>query len=153
MMDAYIEANGLSGELTTVLSDEGLMIRILETALFPSGSADLNEGSRTLARQIAAMLIPITQQVTISGHTDDRPINTRDYPSNWELSSRRAVNFTRLILAEGSANETNPLSPRRFRAVGWSEYHPVRSNETPEGREANRRVEVLVMRNYPVIVP
>ncbi|MCL1918813.1 MAG: OmpA family protein [Peptococcaceae bacterium] len=147
-MDAYIEANGLENQLTTELSEDGLMIRIKETVLFPPGSADLNEHSRILASQIAAMLIPISQQVTISGHTDNSPINTREFPSNWELSSRRAVNFARLILNEGSLHPERPLLPQRFRAVGWSEYHPVQTNETAEGRDANRRVEVLIMRSY-----
>ncbi|MCL1791676.1 MAG: OmpA family protein [Peptococcaceae bacterium] len=147
-MDAYIEFNGLATQLTTELSKEGLMIRIKETALFPPGSANLNENSRNLATQIAAMLIPVSQYVTVSGHTDNTPINTREFPSNWELSSLRAINFTHLILQEGSLYSENPLSPERFRTVGWGEYHPVQANDTAEGRDANRRVEVLIMRSY-----
>ncbi|MDR1701658.1 MAG: OmpA family protein [Sporomusaceae bacterium] len=148
-LDAFIAANGLAQYLSTALTDEGLMIRIRETALFPSGSADLNQESRYLVEQLAEMLMPLTQQVTISGHTDNVPINTRTFPSNWELSSSRAVNFTRLTLLLGNTGDT-PLLPARFRAIGYGEYRPIEPNDTPEGRAANRRVEVFVLRNYRI---
>ena len=142
-LDQYIADNGLGGDLTTTLTDDGLVIRIQDTALFPSGSADLRPESRRFGTHIAKILTPLTQKVTVSGHTDNLPINTRDFPSNWELSSRRAVNFMRFLLAE----ETG-LRPERFSATGYGEYRPVAGNNTNEGRSANRRVEVFIQRNY-----
>ena len=148
-LDSFIVDQGLDALLSIQLTDEGLMIRIKETALFPSGSSTLNPGARVLAEQIARMLVPLTQQVTISGHTDNVPINTFLFPSNWELSSSRAVNFMRLVLSMGGthANGAPLLAPQRFRAVGFGEFRPVETNATEEGRAANRRVEVFIMRN------
>ncbi|WP_371367898.1 Motility protein B [Sporomusa rhizae] len=142
-MDKYIADNGLGGDLTTSLTDDGLMIRIKDTALFPSGSAELRPESRRFAVEIAKLITPLTQKVTVSGHTDNMPINTRDFPTNWELSSRRAVNFMKFLLAQ----ETK-LAPERFSATGYGEYRPVAGNNTNEGRAANRRVEVFIQRNY-----
>lgn len=142
-LDKYITENGLVGDLSTALTDDGLMIRIKDTALFPSGSAELRPESRRFGQQIGKLLTPLTQKVTVSGHTDNMPINTRDFPSNWELSSRRAVNFMRFLLAQDQA-----LKPERFSATGYGEYRPVVGNTTNEGRAANRRVEVLIQRNY-----
>ncbi|HWR41808.1 flagellar motor protein MotB [Sporomusa sp.] len=143
MLDKYIADNGLGGDLSTSLTDDGLMIRIQDTALFPSGSADLRPESRRFGTQIAKLLSPLTQKVTVSGHTDTVPINTRDFPSNWELSSRRAVNFMRFLMSQ----ETG-LRPERFSATGYGEYRPVVGNNTSEGRAMNRRVEVFIQRNY-----
>ncbi len=143
MLDKYIVDNGLSGDLSTTLTDDGLMIRIQDTALFPSGSAELRAESRRFGTQIAKLLSPLTQKVTVSGHTDTVPINSREFPSNWELSSRRAVNFMRFLMAQ----ETG-LRPERFSATGYGEYRPMAGNDTVEGRAANRRVEVFIQRNY-----
>lgn len=143
MLDKYIGDNGLSGDLSTALTDDGLMIRIQDTALFPSGSAELRAESRRFGTQIAQLLSPLTQKVTVSGHTDTVPINTRQFPSNWELSSQRAVNFMRFLMVQEPG-----LRPERFSATGYGEYRPVASNDTAEGRSANRRVEVFIQRNY-----
>jgi chemotaxis protein MotB len=70
-------------------------------------------------------------------------INSAEFPSNWELSSRRGVNFMRFLLAQDAG-----LKPERFSATGYGEYRPIANNNTEEGRSANRRVEVLIQRNY-----
>lgn len=142
-LDKYIADNGLGNDLTTVLTDDGLLIRIKDTALFPSGSATLRPESRRFGEQIAKLLTPLTQKVTVSGHTDNMPINTGEFPSNWELSSRRSVNFMRFLLAQDTG-----LKPERFSATGCGEYQPIAINDSEAGRAANRRVEVLIQRNY-----
>ena len=142
-LDKYIADNGLGNDLVTLLTDDGLMIRIKDTALFPSGSATLRPESRRFGEQIAKLLTPLTQKVTVSGHTDIMPINTGEFPSNWELSSRRGVNFMRFLLAQDTG-----LKAERFSATGYGEYRPIANNTTEEGRAANRRVEVLIQRNY-----
>jgi len=143
MMDQYIADNGLGGDLSTVLIDDGMMIRIKDNALFPSGSAELRPEARRLGIQLAKLLIPLTQKITVSGHTDNVPINTWEFPSNWELSSRRAVNCMRFILAQEAR-----LRPDCFNASGFGEYQPISSNDTAEGRAINRRVEVFIHRSY-----
>ncbi|BBB92289.1 MAG TPA: flagellar motor protein MotB [Methylomusa anaerophila] len=142
-LDRYIGDNGLGGVLTTQLTEEGLLIRIRDTALFPSGSADLRPESLRLGAEIAKMLLPISQKISVSGHTDNVPINTFEFPSNWELSSKRAVNFMKFLLAQEPT-----LKSERFSATGYGEYRPIVTNDTEEGRSTNRRVEVFVQRNY-----
>ncbi|HWQ62378.1 MAG TPA: flagellar motor protein MotB [Negativicutes bacterium] len=142
-LDKFIEENNLTGAFGTSLTDDGLMVRIKDSALFASGQADLLPASRAYAGTIATMLAALSQRVVISGHTDNMPINTYEFPTNWDLSSKRAVNFMKFLLAQDSK-----LQPARFSAVGHGEYRPAAANTTEEGRAQNRRVEVLIVRKY-----
>lgn len=144
MLDEYIAQNNLEQDLSTVIGADGLAVRIKDTALFPSGSAEMLPSSRRFAAMMAKMLKPLPQQVVISGHTDNVPINTPAFPSNWDLSAKRALNFMKFLLAQ------EELRPELFSAIGYGEFHPVASNETAEGRAKNRRVEVLIIRTYKV---
>ena len=141
-LDEYIKQNNMEGELSTQLEEEGLMIRIKEKALFPSGSAELVAESQRIGPLVAGLLASIPERVLISGHTDNVPINTAQYPSNWELSSSRALTFMKFLL---SLNDT--LNPARFSAIGYSEYRPIATNDTEEGKQQNRRVEILIARS------
>lgn len=142
-LDAYIATNNLKAQLETEMTDEGLVLIIKDTLFFRSGSASMIPQSEPIAASIATMLTTIDQKVVVSGHTDNVPINTSEFPSNWDLSSKRAVNFMRYILQREPS-----LQPDRFSAVGYGEYQPVAINTTEEGRQRNRRVELLIMRNY-----
>ncbi len=141
-LDNYIKSNGMGGDLTTAMTEDGLIVRIKDKALYASGSAVPLAESRQLADKIAKMLTLLPQKVIISGHTDNVPINTAEFPSNWDLSSKRAITFMKLLLADGN------LQPERFSAIGYGEYRPAAANDTSEGRAQNRRVEILIMRNY-----
>lgn len=141
-LDGYIAQNHLSG-IEAVMTDQGLVVRIKDSALFSSGSAELIPESRQFAIQTAKMLALLPQRVIISGHTDNVPINNAEFPTNWDLSSKRALNFMKFLLAQDSS-----LKPERFSATGYSEYRSLEENTTPEGRAKNRRVEVLILRNY-----
>ncbi|NNV02314.1 MULTISPECIES: flagellar motor protein MotB [Bacillales] len=140
-MEAYIISNKLGDKLQTQMTEEGLLITILDNALFDSGKADLKPEARKLATELAAMLVPHPKKVTVTGHTDNVPIHRPEFPSNWDLSVKRAVNFLKVLL------ENKQLDPRKFSATGMGEYHPVASNDTPEGRAKNRRVEVAILRD------
>lgn len=140
-LDEYIKQNNMEGELSTQLEEEGLMIRIKEKALFPSGSAELVPESQRIGPLVAGLLANIPERVLISGHTDNVPINTEQYPSNWELSSSRALTFMKFLLSLNSK-----LNPARFSAIGYSEYRPIATNDTEEGKQQNRRVEILIAR-------
>lgn len=142
-LDHYIQENHLGGELHTTLMEDGLMIRIKERALFPSGSADLVNEAQLIGPVVAGLLSAIPERVIISGHTDNVPIATAQYPSNWELSSARAMTFMKYLLSVNSS-----LDPARFSAIGYSEYRPVAKNDTEEGRQQNRRVEIMIARSY-----
>jgi chemotaxis protein MotB len=142
-LDSYIQQNNLTGDLNTMLTGDGLMLRIRDSALFPSGNAELLPEARRLAGEIAKLLLAVPQKVTIAGHTDTVPINTAEFPSNWELSSKRALNFMRFILSQQTQ-----LDPARFNATGYGEHRPVSPNISDDGRAKNRRVEVLILRQY-----
>lgn len=142
-MQEYIEQNNLDEQLSTQLAEEGLMIRIKERALFPSGSAQLVGQAKSIVPVVSGLLASVPERVVISGHTDNVPINTPQYPSNWELSSSRALNLMKALLA---AN--NGLNPARFSAIGYSEYRPIADNKTEAGKAQNRRVEIFIARNY-----
>lgn len=141
-LEEYIRENNLQDELSTELQEEGLMIRIKEKALFPSGSADLVPESERIGPIVAGLLAEVPERVLISGHTDTDPINTAQFPSNWELSSARAMTFMKYLL---SINQN--LNPARFSAIGYGEYRPIAMNDTPENKQLNRRVEVLIARS------
>lgn len=143
VLDKYIMENNLTGDLQTVMTEDGLVIRIRDTALFPSGSADIASGARRFGTEIAKMLVPLNQKIIISGHTDNIPINTSEFPSNWDLSAKRAVNFMKFLLSQ-----QEKLQPNRFSAVGYGEFRPIAPNSVEDGRGKNRRVEVLVARNF-----
>lgn len=141
-IDKYVQQNNLGPHLSTSFDEEGLHITIGEIALFPSGSAEVLPDARKIANEIAKMLVSFPQKVTVAGHTDNEPINTRDYPSNWDLSTKRSLNFMKLML------ENKQLNPAKYNATGYGEFRPAASNLTPEGRQQNRRVEVVIQRIY-----
>jgi chemotaxis protein MotB len=89
------------------------------------------------------MLNTINQKVIIGGHTDNSRISTPEFPSNWDLSSKRSVNFMKYLFQREPT-----LRPERFSAVGYGEYQPLVPNYTDEGRQRNRRVEIMILRNY-----
>lgn len=141
-LEQYIKENNLQDQVSTELSEEGLMIRLKEKALFASGSAELQEQADQIVPVIAGLLASLPERVTISGHTDNMPISTAQFPSNWELSSARAVSLMRGLMGVQPS-----LNPARFSALGYSEYRPIASNDTEEGRAQNRRVEVFIARS------
>jgi len=141
-LDQYIAAENLSSVLETQLSEEGLVIRIRETVLFPSGSATLLPESKKVASDISKMIETLPQKIVISGHTDNVPINNSEFQSNWDLGTRRSVNFLKLMF-----NINTKLRPERFIVAGQSEYNPIADNTTEGGRAKNRRVEILILRS------
>ncbi|KIL34540.1 flagellar motor protein MotB [Cohnella kolymensis] len=142
-LDRYIQKNGLSSQLQTELNTSELLITIRDNALFASGSAGIKTESQKLAAAIGEMLQGYPDyDILVTGHTDDQPINTKEFPSNWELSSKRAINFMKILL------ENDAFDPKRFSATGYGEFRPVDTSGTNLGRAKNRRVEVSVLRKY-----
>ncbi|MBP2655293.1 MAG: motB, partial [Firmicutes bacterium] len=98
---------------------------------------------RVFAAEIAKLLVPLPQRVVVTGHTDNVPINTPEFPTNWDLSAKRALNFMKFLLAQ----DTN-LKPERFSSTGLGEYHPLASNTSEGERAKNRRVEIMIQRAH-----
>lgn len=124
---------------------KGVVIDINASALFEQGEAALQRGAIRILTAVAKVLEPGTEGVEVEGHTDDIPIFTPQFPSNWELSAARASSVVRLFIEQGVAAE-------RLRAVGLASYSPIGTNETPEGRARNRRVTITIVAP-PVEVP
>jgi len=142
-LDNYIKQNGLTNDLDTKLNQSQLMVTISDKALFPSGEAEVKPDARKLATAISDMLEQFPDyEVIVSGHTDNVPISNKEYPSNWDLSSARALNFMKILMLN------TQLDPQKFSAIGYGEYHPVSTNDSAVGRAQNRRVEVSIIRKY-----
>jgi chemotaxis protein MotB len=141
MADEVREALGgliQSGSVRVRESDFWLEVEVETDILFPVGVAELSEtAGRKLAR-LAEVLQPFPNLIRVEGHTDNVPISTRRFPSNWELSAARAASVVRLFQQGG-------VAPERLGAIGMGEYHPVADNDTPEGRNRNRRVVVVIL--------
>jgi chemotaxis protein MotB len=139
-MDEYIDENGLSMQLETNMTEEDMLkIIIRDYALFDSGSASVKPEAQKLALDIADMLSQYPgYNVEVAGHTDNVPMNSPEFDSNWDLSAKRALNFMKYIIAVDNVNQA------RFRTIGYGEYLPIATNNTEEGRSKNRRVEVNI---------
>ncbi|MDR3627331.1 MAG: OmpA family protein [Ignavibacteriaceae bacterium] len=121
-------------------NERGVTIHILDDILFPSGSSELATYSVTILNRLAGILKELPNDIRIEGHTDNVPINTASFPSNWHLSVARALNTAYyLINSEG-------LNPEKVSIVGNSEYKPISTNETMEGRASNRRVDIVIIK-------
>jgi chemotaxis protein MotB len=118
---------------------DGFIISLAGNALFDSGKADLRPDGLLLLDALAQGLQPLANEVRIEGHTDNIPITTALYPSNWELSSARATNVARYLGEHGN------VAPTRLIAAGFGENRPVAPNETRDGRARNRRVDIVVL--------
>jgi chemotaxis protein MotB len=118
---------------------DGLVISLREAGFFGSGSANPRPETLPTLRQIAASLGRTPYDLRIEGHTDNFPIHTAEFDSNWELSAARATHIARIFL------DLKAMPPDRLSAAGYAEYHPVASNETEGGRAENRRVDLVVL--------
>ncbi len=117
-----------------------VIIRIRESGSFGSGSAYIKPEFRPVAAKIAKILVRNVGKIRVVGHTDNIPIDTEYFPSNWELSAGRAASVVRELL------KNKNLSPDRFEIAGMADVSPVASNATSDGRAKNRRVEIMIMR-------
>jgi chemotaxis protein MotB len=120
------------------MGHDGLVISLREAGFFNSGSATPHPETLATMRQVALTLSKTPYDLRIEGHTDNIPIRTAEFDSNWELSTARATGIARILLG------LNAMPPNRLSAAGYAEFHPVASNETPEGRAENRRVDLVV---------
>jgi chemotaxis protein MotB len=127
------------GSVTTRIEPEGIVISLHEAGFFDLGSAHVRTGAVALLTAMAQTLPDAPLRV--EGHTDNLPIHTEQYASNWELSTARASMIARILLERGS------MHPANVSAAGYAEFHPVASNATEVGRSQNRRVDIILLRS------
>ena len=140
----YLVQNDMEAQVELQLEQQGLVIRFKDNVLFDPGRAVIKSDSYPILNFLGELLSTedlINEEIRVEGHTDNVPINTALYPSNWELSTHRATNVVRYFI------ENAGFSPLRLSAAGYSEYHPIATNDTPEGRSANRRVDIVVIKD------
>jgi chemotaxis protein MotB len=140
-LDAYAASHGFKKSVQTSIEKRGLVIRVLtDDLLFASGKASLDARADSLLSEIGALLnVDETHPIDVEGNTDDVPIHSALFPSNWELSTARASTVVRFLIA-------NNVSPRRLTATGNADQRPVASDATATGRARNRRVEIVLRR-------
>ena len=135
-MKALPEADGLEAEY----SSKGIKLTLNDELLFRSGSARITPQGEDLLRRIGEILQPMKRSIRVEGHTDDRPIATRRYPSNWDLSAARAIEVVKFF------NQNIGIAPRLLSAAGYGSLKPKKANDSEANRAANRRVEIVLGR-------
>jgi chemotaxis protein MotB len=140
-IDAYAKEHGLQDKLQTDIVRRGLVIRLLtDHVLFASGSAQLAPPSTGLLTTLARLLVAeVRHPIVVEGHTDNRPISSSQFPTNWELSTSRATQVVRFFIRQH-------VAARRLQAAGLAAQRPVASNSNDAGRSRNRRVEIVLVR-------
>lgn len=139
-LDKLIDRYHYNNSIRLEENARGVTIHILDDVLFSSGSANLTDGSLTVLHRLAVLLKELPNDIRVEGHTDDVPISTSQFPSNWHLSVSRALNTAYYLI------NTEGLVPEKVSIVGYSEYKPIASNDTPEGRASNRRVDIVIIK-------
>ncbi len=130
----------LSDNLIVYEQERGLVISFKDTMLFASGSDELTPRAREIIGQIGGALLKLPNFIRVEGHTDNRPINTRKFPSNWELSVLRASNVVHVL------NENARIPAERLSIIGYGENRPLVANDSDEGRAMNRRVDIVILK-------
>jgi len=125
--------------ITITENERGVTVHILEELLFASGSADLKLSSLTILDTLAQALRALPNDLRVEGHTDNVPINTAQFPSNWHLSVARALNVAYYLI------ERHGLTQERVSVVGYSEYQPLVPNTSTANRSRNRRVDIVII--------
>ena len=138
MLKRLLDIEIKEGQIDVESTARTILIRIREKGAFSSGSALLNTSFVSVIDKIAGALAQIEGRIAVEGHTDNVPINTFAYPSNWDLSSARSVAVVRRML------DVAPLPPSRLTASGFADTRPQAINTTVDGRARNRRVEIVV---------
>jgi chemotaxis protein MotB len=138
-IDAIVDANVQSPDVTVGMDKEGVVIRLSGSYLFDSGRAELKPNSLAVLETIANEFRTSTNDIRVDGHTDSNPIDSPRYPTNWELSAARALAVTRYF------TETSGIRAGRLMAAGFGEFRPIAVNDTREHRALNRRVEIHVL--------
>ena len=139
-LDQYIAKQSLQQQVQTRTTKQGLVITLLsDKTYYDSGSADMRPETKRLLDAVATQLKRVRNSVLVQGNTDNVPISTPEYPTNWELSAARATGVTRYLV------EHDSISPTRIAFAGYGEFRPRIPNDTDAHRTQNRRVDILIL--------
>lgn len=139
---AGLDTSGLGKDIEVIVNAQSVSFRISSEIIFAPAQAELSLEGLAVLRQLVPVLLSSDYPLSIAGHTDDRPIRSPRYPSNWELSGARAGSVVRYL-------EANGIPSSRLSAVGHADTRPLRANDTAAGRASNRRVELILEKRAP----
>ncbi len=142
----YIITNGLESKISVQKDDNVIIVRFLEVILFDSGEASIRPDGKVVLNHIISIIeenVNAIQMLRIEGHTDNRPIHTAEFNSNWELSMARANAALRVFI------ESNVIELDKLSTAAYGEYQPINTNDTVEGRASNRRVDFVIEKIEP----
>jgi chemotaxis protein MotB len=134
-----IKKNNYSSSIRFEENERGITVHILEDIMYDPGKAELVETSKHVLKNLAVILRELPNDIRIEGHTDNTPINTPLYPSNWHLSVARATSTAYYLM------ENERLNPDKISVVGYADVKPIAPNDTPEHRAQNRRVDIVII--------
>lgn len=138
---------GLVSKVQINYESEGIVLSFQDTILFNLGSANLTPEAMNIIEKVTEILAKAPLRIRVEGNTDDLPIRTAQFPSNWELSVARATSVVRVMIS-------NPrMEPGRISILGHGEYRPAAPNDSPENRQLNRRVDIVILRGGETTVP
>lgn len=142
-ISTYSEEKGISANIDMHSNERGLYITISGTVLYDDAMATLTPQAKDFINTIFDHVKSLPNHIRIEGHTDNRPIRSTDFPSNWELSAARSINLVRYLI------EDYGLDPQRLSSSAYGEYRPIAPNDTPENQSKNRRVEIIILKSDP----
>ena len=138
-LEAAIGQEIRNHEVVLHVTPEGFVISLKDLGFFNSGEAELRAGAASKIERIASVLMQHKLDLRIEGHSDDQPIHTDQFRSNWELSTARAMAVLMLLVNDSG------VDPRKISVAGYGQYRPIADNSTPDGRRMNRRVDLVVI--------
>lgn len=138
-LDEKMTQEHMTGSVSTNIDKRGLVISLNNAMFFEPGSAEIKKEYETTLIGISDLMGNIDNFIRVEGHTDNVPMNSEMYPSNWDLSVARATSVVRLFYGRSG------VDPEKLIAVGYGEYRPIADNSTEEGRQKNRRIDIIVL--------
>lgn len=136
---AFLRENNLLDQVKILQNEKGLLIRFNDNVFFPSAKADLSKDGYAVLSLMRGKLKKIDNDIIVEGFTDNLPIHTKEFPSNWELSVARAISVVKYL------TEEKEINPNRISVSGYGERNPIDTNDTKKGRANNRRIEITIV--------
>lgn len=138
-LDSYLQQNNMANTTSVDISERGLVVTLNNSLFFDPGKADIIPDSENKLVAIGKIINQMNNYIRVEGHTDNVPISNSLFHSNWQLSSVRASNVVEVLISKSG------IPPQKLSTVGYGEYRPIADNSSPEGRQKNRRVDLVVM--------
>jgi chemotaxis protein MotB len=138
-IEAYLIKQGAQNKVSLTITRRGLIVSLKEAGFFDPGQAQIKASAHELINTIAEVMTQYNNPMRLEGHTDNTPISTAQFPSNWELSTARATNGLKYLI------KYFDVDPEKISATGYGEFRPIADNNTPENRAKNRRVDLVML--------